>query len=309
MGRVVAGLVLCSCLIQLTACGGSSSNDYSAADNAVSRDISIPFSAVALTASGDAEISCDTVFTVGTGSTDVTLEDFRFFIHDLQLVTSSGDSVPVTLEQNDWQNGAVALLDFQNKADKCSGDAKPLHTTITGTYADDGSAITGLRFRIGVPENRNHLLSAAQPSPLNIASLFWSWQSGYKFMRLDFAPAGGGTFTAGPNVGNSYSAWNFHLGSTGCSGDPQTGATVSCSNLNRPAIELDGFVLETGRVQLNYSALVASNNLTEDSGGAPGCMSGVTDAECNDMFTALGLNLASGDNDSSLLQNAFSIAP
>ncbi len=302
MKRCTAVLVLGTLL---TACGGGggssggNSDNYNAAPS--TRNITLPFKAVA----AGVDIACNTTYTLGSADTAATLEDFRFYVHDLRLVTSAGTEVPVTLEQNDWQNGTVALLDFQNKADKCAGADKPLHTAITGTVPNDNTTITGVRFNIGVPEDRNHLLSSSAPSPLNTAALFWSWQSGYKFMRLDFAPVDGGTLTAG----GVFTAWNFHLGSTGCTGLPQNGDTVTCSNLNRPAIELTGFDPATASIQLDYSALVANSNIGADAGGASGCMSGTTDPECPELFTSLGLNLASGTVDSSLLQTAFSVVP
>jgi len=122
---------------------------------------------------------------------------------------------------------------------------------------------------------------------------------------MDFAPVGGGTLTAG----GTFTAWNFHLGSTGCVGNPQTGDTVTCSNINRPVITLNGFDPETNAIQFDYAALIANSNLGEDTGGAPGCMSGVSDSECNDVFTSLGLNLANGDNDVTLNQTVFTVTP
>lgn len=44
---------------------------------------------------------------------------------------------------------------------------------------------TGLAFDMGVPFALNHADVTAAPSPLNIQALWWNWQGGYKFMRVD----------------------------------------------------------------------------------------------------------------------------
>ncbi len=83
---------------------------------------------------------------------------------------------------------------------------------------------------------------------------------------------------------------------------------VVCSNSNRPELELFGFNPEVNAVQLDYARLVSQSNVAVDAGGAAGCMSGVDDPECNEVFTQLGLNLASGENDGALVQSVFSVA-
>ena len=283
-----------ACLV-LTACGGSSSSSDGGSDRETSttaKTVAIDFKAVA----DGQDIACGTTYVVGTADTDVNVTDFRFYVHNVRLVTDSGTEVTVTLDQNDWQNGDIAMLDFRDKDTDCSGDAKDVNTAITGTVPDDSLTYTGVRFTIGVPEDRNHLLNADQPSPMNAPNMFWAWTSGYKFMKLDVTPVGG-------------TVWSFHLGSGGCTGNPATGETAECLRINRPEIALDGFDVDTDTIQFDYGNLVANSNVSQNLGGAPGCMSGNTDPECPEVFTALGLNLDSGENDPNLVQTVFSIAP
>lgn len=287
----------------LAACGGggggSGDNDRSSgpAPTLTPKAVSVAFKAVA----GDEDIACGITYTLGSAETDVTLLDFRFYVHNLRLVTNTGEEVALTLEQNNWQNGNVAMLDFQNKASTCSGADKPLHTTITGTVPDGSKTFTGVRFTVGVPEDRNHLLNSEQPSPLNATGMFWSWRAGYKFMRLDVAPVGGGVR---PDA-STFTAWNIHLGSTNCT----EVVPYVCANINRPQIALENFDPASNSIQLDYAVLVANSHLAEDAGGAAGCMSGTTDPECPEVFTALGLNLASGEPDPALVQTVFSVVP
>lgn len=293
-------ITLLSLGLMLAACGGgggsSGGSDRDAGNEPTPKNVNISFSAVA----GDQPFACGTTYTLGSADTDITLRDFRFYVHNVRLVTDSGDEVAVTLTQNNWQNGDVAMLDFEDASGTCAGTAET-NTTIQGTVPDDSKTFTGVRFTVGVPENRNHLLNSEQPSPMNATGMFWSWRGGYKFMRLDVAPVGGGTR---PDA-STFTAWNLHLGSTNCTEtEPYT-----CSNINRPEIELDGFDPDTSTIQLDYASLVANSNLGWDGGGAAGCMSGTTDPECPEVFTALGLNLASGEVDGTLMQTAFSVTP
>ena len=71
-----------------------------------------------------------------------------------------------------------------------------------------------------MPFALNHTDAPAVPAPLNSAAMAWSWQAGRKFTKIEFADPGGatGTWTA--------KSFFVHLGSSGCQGNPATGATV-----------------------------------------------------------------------------------
>lgn len=278
--------------------GCSNSDDPATPATPLTTAVTIPFEAEA----NGQPVDCDTQLTgLGTQSTTATLKDFRFYVHDLAVVTSLGNTRTVTLENNNWQLGAdgVALVDFQNKADTCSGDTKDTHKSITGTVPLlSNETISGVQFRIGVPAGLNHQNAATAATPLNLTSLFWSWQTGYKFMRLDVAPVGG--MTRPSDASFTGTTWNIHLGSTNCTGDAQAGADVVCERSNRPLITLSGFDPLRNHVFLDYDALVAATDLTQDVAGPAGCMSGLTDPECNVIFAALGLDFTSGNVDPSL---------
>lgn len=286
--------------LTLAACGGSSSTDTSEQSD-TSTAMTIPFAGV-FNSSNDT-ISCDADLSgLGTAGTNASLEDFRFYLHNIVVTTSQGRELPLTLDENDFQSGGVTLLDFQNRADKCAGDPKPTNTRITGSVPlRDAERVAGLSFTVGVPDDLNHQNTAAADSPLNVASLFWNWQAGYKFMRLDIAPQDGVIrpgATAAP-------AWNFHLGSTGCQGDPQLGDTVVCDRPNRVSIGFPRFDPDTQTVALDYGALIGTANVATDAGGAPGCMSGPTDPECPGIAGALALDWNTGEMNPSANQTAF----
>jgi uncharacterized repeat protein (TIGR04052 family) len=215
---------------------------------------------------------------IGSTGTALTVSDLRFYVHDVRLVTSAGREVPVALDDDDFQNGGVALLDFETGGSACEAGNAPTHTELTGTVAEEGP-FTALRFRIGVPEARNHLDSGSQPSPMNLSSMYWGWQGGYKFMRFE-----------GRTTGLSDGVV-FHLGATACSGDPMAG-TRTCSNGNRPDLEVilpAGFSPSTHRFVIDVARWLAGVDLDDDAGGELGCMSGPMDPECPAWFASIGL--------------------
>ena len=274
----------------LNGCGGSSSSSDSddSDDGVTTRSVSVPFVAEA----NGVAIDCDASLTgLGTeaGGTTATLGDFRFFVHDFRLVKYSGEEVALELADDGvWQNGTVALLDFQDKSG-CGADVSETRKHVDISFEDDGSTYTALRFKVGVPAGQNHQ-EVASP-PLNTLGMSWAWQAGRKYMRLDVIPDGGISRPTNPEF--SGTSWNFHLGATGCVGD--TEAEISCTNSNIPEIELSDFSVSNQTIVIDYGQLISGNNLSEDAALAPGCMSGTSDPECNETFTQLGLDLASGN--------------
>ena len=232
---------------------------------------------------GATPFSCAGPFpALGTAGTDVNIMDFRMYVHGVELHDTSADTwVPLDLTQDGlFQLEDLALLDFEDKTGNCGNGTVETNTKVRGT-APQGT-YDGLRFKLGVPFELNHADVATAPSPLNLSGLFWNWQGGYKFLRVDSVPVGGG------------SPFNLHLGSTDCDGDPATGGVTACDRPNVMTVELSSFDLATNTVIADYAAVVADNDLTTDAGGAPGCMAGVTDPECAPVFSHLGMDITDG---------------
>jgi uncharacterized repeat protein (TIGR04052 family) len=208
----------------------------------------------------------------GLGKDGVGLRpaDLRLYVHDVRLVTESGGEVPLTLDQDQrWQLDNLALLDFEDKSGECTGTAAT-NDIVRGTVPDPRATFTGVRFMLGVPFAKNHADQAAAPSPLNLSSMFWSWQSGYKFLRFEGQTDGG-------------KAVIVHLGSTGCK---KEGTQVSeCTAPNRPQIELRGFDPRGKTILVDVAALLAGSDL----GAGLECMSAPDSASCGPIFSRLGL--------------------
>lgn len=228
---------------------------------------------------GGTEITCDDAAAdVGQSDTTVELNDLRFYVHDVKLITADGD-VPVTLENTErFQDGTVALIDLESGENNCDNGTAVTNKMLMGT-AKKGT-YTGIAFTLGVPAALNHADATTAPAPLNTGGMMWSWQAGHKFLRADFTAVDG----------DARKPFMMHLGSTACSGDPTVGEEVSCDNENRVTVRLEGHDPTQMPVWLDLDALLAQSDLAaEDAGGAPGCMSGPTDPECAPLFDALGL--------------------
>lgn len=230
---------------------------------------------------------------LGSAATEVTITDFRLYVHDVKLLKDGGEEVPLTLTQDGlWQHQDLALLDFEDKTGACANGTTETNKVVRGE-APPGT-YTGVAFKLGVPFALNHGDAATAPSPLNLSGLFWSWNSGYKFLRVDSVPAGGGE------------PFNLHLGSTGCMGDFADGGVSSCDRPNVAQIVLTGFDPTKNKIVVDYAAVIADNDLSKDQGGAPGCMSGPEDPECGPIFDRIGID----PNDGSLhpdAQKLFSV--
>ncbi|MDI1433925.1 MbnP family copper-binding protein [Polyangium sorediatum] len=229
---------------------------------------------------GDEAFDCGKTYTAGSASTEVRISDFRLYVHDVRLLRKDGSDVPVELTQDGlWQHENLALLDFENKAGACANGTSETNTTIKGRV--QAGSYQGITFKVGVPFELNHGDAAAAPSPLNLSALFWNWNGGYKFLRVDAAPTAGG------------GAFNVHIGSTGCTEDA-SGAVTACERPNRPEVRLTDFDPLMSKIVVDYAALVAENDVSQNVDGAPGCMAGFDDTECQAVMGRLGIHVDDG---------------
>jgi uncharacterized repeat protein (TIGR04052 family) len=239
----------------------------------------------------------------GLGSTQATAmpTDFRFYLHDVQLLRADGTPVPVTLAETPWQHAGVALLDFENGQGPCAqGGNAPMNDAVRGSVAP--GRYTGLRFTLGVPERLNHQDATVAPSPFNLTAMFWNWQNGYKFAKVDLQlgsaiPAASGAPAHGGGAGSG--GFSLHLGSTQCMAPAPTAPGRDCRNPNRPVVTLTGFDPLAARVVADIGPVLAGVDITRNTQGTPpGCMSFPNDPECRTVLPALGLpymDMAAGE--------------
>lgn len=271
-------------LAALSACGGG--GDEATPAVATTQSVSIDFDIVA----GTTPVRCGTlVNSLGTTSVSAQPKDLRYYVSGIQLLKADGSAVPLTLGANDdWNltsgSHTLSLIDLENASGACpaSTGTPATHSRITGTVPT--GTYTGIAFEMGVPAALNHTDTVTAPKPLDIPGMAWSWQSGRKMAKVEVTDPDGTTGTWASKT------FNFHLGSTGCTGNPVNGEIVSCVAPNRVAVKLASFNPSTQKIAFDLSALVAGENVTVNGGGATGCMSGGTDPECDTVFAALDLS-------------------
>lgn len=245
----------------------------------------IPFGAVA---NGQPVRCGESLQHLGQGHASARLRELRFYVSAVELIDAQGQTVPLQLETDGAQAEGIALIDLADGTGECNVQSPEIHDRLRGV-APAGN-YRDLRFTVGVPAERNHTDYALAVAPLDVQAMAWAWQAGRKFMNIEILPEGG-VARAGAAPGR---AFQFHLGSTGCKGNPVNGETVACARPNRLTVALDGFDAARDRVVLDLSALYAGVDVNVDDGGASGCMSALSDPECAPIFAALGLDLASG---------------
>ncbi|MGB1699371.1 MAG: MbnP family copper-binding protein [Nannocystaceae bacterium] len=246
-----------------------------------------------------ADFACGDVSGIGLTGETVQLDGLRMFISDLKLAGADGELVDAPIIADDtWAQERVGLLDFEESC----GDAGSAGTNASVEVTVPTGEYTGIQFQLGLPFDLNHS-DASSPdaaAPLNNAAMFWNWQGGYKFLRLDMKTGA-----------DAATAWNVHLGSTMCMSDTAvTPPTTECGRPNLPTITLDDFNPTTQTIVFDVGVLLEGTDVTMDAMGTPpGCFAMPPDeAECTDIFSRLGMDFATGAcADNCAGQQAFSV--
>lgn len=278
MKTPIVSLMTSSLVLLASACG---SEDESALDASQPLAVELRFDATI----GGVTAACDVEYAgLGSAGASAMLADARMFVSEIQLRTTDGEWRTVELDQDTiWQTANVALLDFENDTGSCDGTGtEETNSLVTGQIAP--GEYRGLRFTVGVPFELNHLDDATAPAPLNSPGMFWQWQDGYKFLKVDWMPTGA-------------NRWNVHLGSRACDngGNPNTAPPTSCALPNRPVIELSEFT-PGDTVEFALDGLIGSADITQNLVDTPpGCMSAPAEAsDCSPVWSALGLSFDTG---------------
>lgn len=210
-------------------------------------------------------IDCDAVF-MREGKA-WHLAQWQFFLSHIETKDSKGNWQPWNMATNANQAKNIALL-----GEHC-GDKS--HWQVDFEQAKTLKEIKAIRFSLGVPFEQNHQNPMSQPSPLNIPSMFWVWQTGHKFMRLELS--------------TKQDNWMFHLGSTGCNAaSPMRAPQKACVNPNRFNFELTFDGEQHGNeIMFDLAELTQKLALTEQQS----CQSEQENPACKQLFK----NLTSSD--------------
>ncbi|MBL0213862.1 MAG: metallo-mystery pair system four-Cys motif protein [Myxococcales bacterium] len=278
-------------MLALTGCGDNDNHDHP--DAAVQPDapdtspraVTINFKPMV----GTQAFACGTNYpSMGSVPTTITPRDFRFYAYDFKLLAANGETSALTLDQNEWQNQNVAMLDFENFTGGCMDGTPATNLKVTGMVAN--GTYRGISFRVGIPDTMNHKDLTTAPAPLNASSLFWDWNFGHIFLAVVThadIPASG-TNPAGTN--DHY----FHVGSTGCTGDATMGQAVTCTNVNSPLVEVIGFDPLTMPVIADFAAPLTNVDLKTAAGCHSFPSSTAFPSDCDFPFDSVGLNFVTG---------------
>ncbi|WP_414569844.1 MbnP family copper-binding protein [Nostoc sp. CCY 9925] len=257
---------------------------------AQTQDITVKFAAKV----GNQPFRCGSNYQLGKSQTRVTPLDFRFYISDISLVDNNNKTIPLVLTQDGkWQYQNVALIDFEDKTGACANGTVETRDVVIGQVPQ--GKYKAIKFTLGVPENLNHEDSTLAPSPLNLTSLWWNWQFGYKFARIDFAHLEKTQSTATHLYKNGEkeagNAFFIHLGSTGCQAETSSQKpTTTCRYPNIAKINLENFDPSKNTIVIDIAKLLENTNLNRNQANtAPGCMSEANDKDCTGIMAGFGI--------------------
>lgn len=200
-----------------------------------------------------------------------SVQRLQFYVHDVVLIGGDGQGhVAQLVQRQPSQSDRIALIDLTPGASpEAQGFVEVTAPRLT---------YTGLRFVVGVPFDMNHGNPLMSPAPLNRGELFWSWQAGYKFLRLDVSKA------------NHESA--FHLGSTGCSSASALRPPAApCLQPNLIHVELRDFDPLTQPISVRVGEIVEALN---EEGLPHACTGDYSHPACARAFENTGLDPRSG---------------
>ena len=196
----------------------------------------------------------------------------RFYVSNLRLIEANGAAVPVSLDETPAQSASdgIALVSWPGG---CAPDpAKRRDPAVSGQVAP--AEYEAVEFELGVPFERNHGNPLTAPPPLNVPTMFWTWQSGHKFLRLDIG-----------------TQWSFHLGSTGCFSASAVRPPGHCAQPNLATIRLPAAAARNGAVVVDLEALLEGIDIAT----ADNCVDNYGEAEhCRGLLTRLGLDAGPG---------------
>jgi len=233
--------ILCSLLLL----SGCNPNNQSAAESILT--LQLRFNGEAL--------GCDRL--INLADTPWSLSQLQLYLSDFQI-----NNKPVLLDPTmTYQQPQLALLGMVcSEPDNANWQLKFTRPLTAGQMS----------FNIGVPEQRNHQNPLQAKTPLNQSDMYWSWQQGYKYLRLELA--------------KETEQWALHLGAAGChSASPMRAPQAPCQHQNRPKISLRYRGEKT--LILDLAPMLADITLSADNH----CMSYPNRLSCQILLPRLGI--------------------
>ena len=195
-----------------------------------------------------------------------------FYLSDPHLITSNGGEIPIQLDaESSWQSQRTALISLAEECGPSRGTGG--NSGLKGTVPSGDYQY--LEFSLGVPFELNHVNPLEAEAPLDVPSMFWVWQTGYKFLRYDIE-----------------GQWSFHLGSTGCHSASAVRAPAEpCEQPNLARIRVPISDPLQARIGVDLHALISGIDTFE----ADNCVEAYReDPQCQMLVERIGLNAETG---------------
>ena len=183
------------------------------------------------------------------------LSQFWFYLSQVKMEVN-GEWRDITLPDTKWQHKNVALL-----GQHCSDNTeKNWQLVLNKDELVNGEK---LAFSIAVPFELNHQNPLQAQSIFDNANMFWTWQQGYKSLRLDLK--------------NDKEGWAYHIGAVGCkSPSVMRAPKAECREPNNINIEILDFKFNRNIV-LDISRILSHIELSSESR----CLSMPHQKSCN----------------------------
>ena len=148
------------------------------------------------------------------------LSQFWFYLSRFK-VEINGQWHDLRLQTTKWQQNDVALV-----GQHCSENTDKNWKLALEDNMPTG--INSLAFSIAMPFNLNHQSPLKAEGIFDNANMFWTWQQGYKSLRLDLK--------------DDKEGWAYHIGAVGCNSPSVMRAPMTpCRETNHVNVELVNF--------------------------------------------------------------------
>lgn len=216
----------------------------------------------------DESVSCKSVINAENG--EWKLDQLQFFISEIRLRDNTGKwhTTSLASESESEDNSKSRSSDVALIGVVCADSGTWQVNLETRISKED---IRGIAFTLGVPFDLNHQNPMSLPAPLNQPDMFWTWQTGHKFLRLE--------------MHSENKEFVYHLGSTGCvSSSPVRSPKTECKNPNRVVVTLDDF-RPSKTISLDLSKLLKGSELELEIS----CQSSPDNSQCMPLFKQTGI--------------------
>jgi len=179
------------------------------------------------------------------------------YLSNIQVKTNEEWNT-VSLSDNQWQNRGTGLI---GQYCRDSND-KNWQLAIGVTKGK----VQAFRFSIAVPFPENHQNPLTAEKIFDNSNMFWTWQQGYKSLRLDLS--------------NDTDAWAYHIGAIGCkSPSVMRAPTHECRQTNNVDVVIDNIDFHAPII-IDISKIISGISLGDQSR----CLSMPTQHVCHKLM-------------------------